>query len=240
MNARRIELAALFALLLLSACGRSQPASQEQAKAIAAPPVATPRTTVPDDALLVLPGDYAQATTIADLEARFGKANLRFEGPPDRTVVLFPDDPTRRAYLSFHYPETLTDLARISIRDTGSRWRGKQGLQIGASFAELRKLNGKPFYFAAFENGRKAAVRDQWSPSLSDEDSTLGRFDVEEGDHMYFDVDLALRDAADASPLADPASESPISSDDPGARDAGERFVVTGFGASTSLDDEWE
>ncbi len=245
MNGRRMRRSRpllLWAIVLLSACDRRDPSSHEQAKA-AAPPatvaVAT-STAVPDDALLVLPGDYAQSTTLAELEARFGKGSLRFEGPPDYGVVLFPEDPSRRAFLSFHNAEAHTDLASISVRDAGSRWRGKQGLQVGTSFAKLRELNGKPFYLMAFENGRKAWAHGQWSPSMSDEDSALGKFDVEEGDHMYFDVDLGLRDPAAASPLADPASESPISSDDADAWNAAERFVVTSFGASTSLDDEWQ
>lgn len=201
----------------------------------------------PDDALLVLPGDFSQATTVADLEARFGKANVRrvdaleAVGSTEPGIVLFPDDPTRRAYVSFFDDEALTDLASIQVLDAGSRWRGKQGVHVGMSLAELQKVNGKPFYFQGFDEQGRAWTRDQWSPALDDDDGALGRLDVEEGEHMYFNVELALRGpVADVPADAYPHDEASISSDEPAYPRLGELVVVTGFGASNSLDDEWQ
>jgi hypothetical protein len=198
----------------------------------------------PDDALLVLPGAFGQRTTIADLEAMFGKANVKVGPLPAevsdaRGVVLFPDDPTRRAYVTFHDADALTDVASIMVRDPGSRWRGKRGVHIGMSFAELGKLNGKPFVYSGFDEQRRGWAHGGWSPALSEDDATLGAFDVAEGDHMYFDVDLGLRGndiPADDYPHDDPS----MSSDDPSYPRIGEIAEVIGFGGSTSLDDEWE
>jgi hypothetical protein len=199
---------------------------------------------VPDDATLVLPGTFSQQTTIADFEQLFGKENVKVGevpngyGDPPRGVILFPDDPSRRAYVAFHDSKELTDVASIVIRDPGSRWRGKHGVHIGMSMAELRKLNGKPFNFSGFDEERRALAHDQWSPAMSDGDAALGAFDVGEGEHMYFEVNLALR-AGDVPAEAYPHDEGSASSDDPSYPKLGEIVEVTGFGATTSLDDEW-
>jgi hypothetical protein len=209
-------------------------------------PVADAASPQPADSSFVLPGTFSQRTTLADFEKLFGKANVRIiEEPGDNntrmlSLVLFPDDPTRRAFVGFHDSEKLTDLASISVQDAESRWRGKRGVRVGMSFAELRKLNGKPFYFSGFDNQHRGWVRDQWSPALDDKDDRLGTLDVAEDEHMYFGVNLGLRgQAKDIPATAYPVDDS-ISSDDPRYPRLGELVVVTAINASTSLDDEWE
>ncbi len=192
------------------------------------------------DAFLLLPGDYAQKTTVADLEARFGVTNVRRETGPEPHVVLFPDDPTRRAYLSFYEPETFKELARISVTDPGSRWRGKHGVHVGMTFTKLRELNGKPFLYSGFDEQKRGRVHDGWSPSLSDDDATLGAFDVAENDHLYFDVELGVEDPSRLKTASDLPVDENLSSDDPRFPRLGELIRVTGIGASSSLDDEWE
>lgn len=196
-----------------------------------------------DTTALVLPGGFSQATTIADLQAQFGAANVQIveKADPewgDPGVVLFPNDSTRRAYVSFHEPKARTDVARIEIRDADSRWRGKHGVRIGMTLAELRRVNGKPFMLSGFDAERRGAVQDAWSPALDENDATLGALDVTEGEHMYFNVDLGLK--GDVPTDAFPHDEVQISSDDPAYPRLGEVVVVTGFNATTSLDDEWE
>ena len=67
--------------------------------------------------------------TLASLRARFGDANIRVEmipgaeGEEARGIVLFPDDPTRRAYLHFADTENLEGLALVRIVDSDSTWR---------------------------------------------------------------------------------------------------------------------
>lgn len=195
------------------------------------------------DAALRLPGAFSERTTLADLQAAYGPANVvvvtdASDGDGRRSVVLFPHDPARRAYVGFHDAVTLQGVQSISVRDAGSRWRGKQGVQVGMSFADLRARNGRPFYFSGFDDTRRAIVHDSWSPASDSEDYLLGKLDVGEGDHMYFGVELGLRkDVSDVD--AYPHGES-VSSDDPRYPRLAELVEVTGIHVFTSLDDEWE
>ena len=193
----------------------------------------------------VLPGDYAQSTTVDELRDRFGAANVvvdespREDGTPGRRVVLFPDDPTRRAFVAFHDEAALEGIASIVVRDAGSRWRGKGGVHVGMSLADLRRANGWRFNYLGFDADGRGWVHDQWSPSDGDE-NTLGQLDVGEGEHMYFGVELRLRGAPGEVPAdAYPHDDAP-SSDDPRWPRIGELAEVAALIASTSLDDEWE
>lgn len=192
------------------------------------------------DAFLRLPGDYAEHTTVADLEARFGKANVRRETAPDPRLVLFPDDPSRRAYVTFHQQETFEQLASISVTDVGSRWRGKHGVRLGMTLAELQALNRKPFLLFVQNAAQHSRVHDGWSPALDDDDGTLGAFDVEEGERLYFDVQLGPADPAAIQAIAGLPNDEQVSSDDPRYQLLREVIVITGIGASSSLDDEWQ
>lgn len=199
----------------------------------------------PDNAF-VLPGDYAQGTSLEELQARFGKDNVQVTHQPGEggfyhRVVLFPDDPTRRAYVDFYEDAPLAGVQSIWIRDRESRWRGKHGVRVGMSFAELRAANAKAFYFGGFDGEGRGTVHGSWSPALDDDDGSLGALDAEEGEHMYFDVELGPRAGAARPPASDVPAEDPSAfSDDPRYPRLGDAFEVTAFGASTSLDDEWD
>ncbi|MFO1474357.1 MAG: hypothetical protein U1F20_07520 [Lysobacterales bacterium] len=105
--------AALLLPLALVACGG--PRSQQDAPAQATrPPSAQARhrsprrwTAPPANASYVLPGVFAPDMDVERLVRRFGKDNVRIgevpgaEGERVDGVVLFPDDPARRAYLYF-------------------------------------------------------------------------------------------------------------------------------------------
>lgn len=193
---------------------------------------------------LVLPGDFAEATTLEHLRERFGADAVRIETADEdgwirQRVVLFADDPARRAHVEFHRPSELAGIASITVRERGSLWRGKHGVRVGMSLAELRRANGGPFHLSGFDERGRARVHDSWSPAEGG-DARLGRLDVEAGEHMYLGVELGLR-----SPLADiPHGEVPrdddVSSDDSRYPRLGELAEVTAIIASTSLDDEWE
>jgi hypothetical protein len=224
------------AILLTSCKPAEKPKPAEAPKGAATVEAAV---TTAADAFLVLPGDYAQGTTVADLEKRFGAANVRRETSPEPRVVLFPDDPSRRAYVTFHEAEAFKELASISVTDPGSRWRGKHGVHIGMTIAKLQALNRKPFFFYVNDAQQHSRAHDGWSPALDDDDDTLGAFDVEEGEHLYFDITLGPTDLATVQAIPGLPTDEQISSDDPRYRELREVIVVTGIGASSSLDDEW-
>lgn len=212
-----------IALLSICACQHAGPS----APAATAVPHATSEAASPGEAL-VLPGGFSEQTTIADLRLRFGESNVKIEAAEyGGAAVLFADDPTRRAYVRF-FDEERSHLASITVTDAGSRWRGKHGVHIGMSFAELRKINGNAFYFVGFNADRTATVRDMWD---------VGALDVTEGQQMYFGVELRVRDGADAAAV--PSSEGTTSSDDPLFPKLGELAEVSAFSAWASLDDEW-
>ena len=220
---------ALLALSLV-ACDRASTSTTD-----------APKTqTRASDAFLVLPGDYAEQTTAADFQARFGKDQVRLTPGADQALILFPDDPLRRAYVDFHDDEKLEILSLIEVRDPGSLWRGKRGLQLGISLADLEKLNGKPFGYSGFDSQHRAWAHDQWSVARDDDDGQLGALDVEEGEHMYFSVGLGLRDPGVKLAPADLPRDEYLSSDDTRFPRVGELVIVTGFSANSSLDDEWQ
>lgn len=197
-----------------------------------------------DDAMAwVLPGAYSEFTTRADLESRFGAANVELvesredDGRISRGLVLFPHDPRRRAHVAFHDDENLALLRSIEVRDAGSQWRGKHGVRIGMSLAELQRINGKPFYLSGFDAEGRGYARDQWSPALDDDDRALGALDVDGDDRLYFGVDFALRTQGGDT---DWPRDEHLSSDDPRWPRLGESVVVVAFSAWSSLDDEWQ
>ncbi|RZA20857.1 MAG: hypothetical protein EOP93_04940 [Lysobacteraceae bacterium] len=190
-----------------------------------------------------LPGTFSQGTSLADLEARFGADNLRKLKPGADDygceVVLFPDDPSRRAHAFFYDCDKLDQLRSIEVGDRESRWRRKGGVHVGMSFAELRERNGKAFGFSGFNQAGIGNVHDQWSPASGD-DATLGKLDVGEADRMYFDVTLGLRADVSASDKGGLPRDEYIASDDPRIPQLAPLLEVIAFGASTSLDDEWD
>lgn len=216
-------------VVLVSCKPAEKPAAMESAKQ---------ETTLASDAFLVLPGDYSEGTTVADFEARFGKANVRKETAPEPRLVLFPDDPTRRAYVTFHKREAFEQVAGILVTDTGSRWRGKHGVQIGMTMAKVQELNGKPFNFWVDDEPQHGRAHEGWSVPHDGNDA-LGAFDVAEGDHLYFDIHLGPSDPTAVKAIPGLPKEEPVSSADPRYRDLQEAIVVTGIAASSSLDDEW-
>lgn len=210
-------------------------------KAGAAPgEAADPEVSPLADTFLVLPGDYSESTTLAELEARFGKANVRREKEPEPRVVLFPEDPTRRAYVTFYEKETFEHFAGISVTDADSRWRGKHGVHVGMTLAKVRELNGKPFHYSGFDEQKHARAHDGWSPALDNDGGSLGKFDVSEGERLYFDIHFGVLDGLPQGKVPALPVDEHLSSDDPRFPTLGEVIVVTGIGASSSLDDEWE
>lgn len=216
--------AALLAILLIAACQRA-PSSQPVAAAptsIATPgtsrapaPAAAPTTSNPPAAAgmpatgdYLLPGTFGRHTDRAALEQRFGAANVRVgevpgaEGETFRGIVLFPEDPSRRAYLYFEDEQALRGLATVGVLDTPSRWQLDNGVHTGMPLAELVALNGRPIEFTGFDWDYGGAISDWRGGHLQPaKDAPVGR-----------SVRLGHADAeGDAYPMGD----ATFASDDP-------------------------
>jgi len=161
MNFNRIVLGA--SLVMVSAACHREPsapaqsnipaASTETASQATKPPAASPAV----EERWILPAGLDAGTTLQELQQRFGEANVSAreipgaEGESMRGVVLFPEDPTRRATLYFQDPEHLQGLSMINVDEADSRWKLPSGIGIGASLADVQSRNGGPFTFSGFD-----------------------------------------------------------------------------------------
>ena len=111
-----------LSLVLLCSCDPASPPDiATTAESPATIATGTPASTTPPQAptaapvTWLLPGDFSADTTLADLQNRFGADNVEVreipgaEGESLRGVVLFPDDPGRRATVYFQDPQDLID-----------------------------------------------------------------------------------------------------------------------------------
>ncbi len=187
----------------------------------------------PADADLVLPGAFSEETTVEDLKTRYGAENVVVGDLLDgeKGLILFPNDPTLRAYVRFYDEDPMGHLASITVVDKESRWRGKDGVRIGMSLGEVVQKNANRFLFVGFDENHEAQVRDYWD---------AGKLDVQEGERLYFGIDLRLRAPIEKIPAADyPHGGGQFSTDDPEYPKLGEIAEVSAMSAWSSLDDEW-
>jgi len=160
----------LFAIAALAACNRAPapgaPAPPETDATIAAPATASlpasPATVAAaaSDATRattrLLPQAFRGDESLASLQARFGADNVSVqevpgaEGDVTRGIVLFPNDPMRRAMLYFADGDNLKQLTMVRIVDDESTWTIGDGLRMGTTLAELVAKNGAPIEFSGF------------------------------------------------------------------------------------------
>jgi hypothetical protein len=181
------------------------------------------RPVEPIGSALLLPGKFGPQTTIADLQALYGRANVRVgdvpgpEGTTEQGAILFPDDPTRRAYVYFHDGKQPKRLASVEVFDPESRWQLERGVRIGMPFDALRRLNGKPFQFGGlgWDYGGYAG---EWSG---------GTLDARAGDSMTIGVRLDASEQAQLQGDTYPIGEGVFSSDDPAWPRLGQALIVS-------------
>ena len=178
-----------------------------------------------------MPGAFAPDTSVESLERRFGKDNVRIgevpgaEGETSRGVILFPDDPTRRAYLYFEDSRELAGLQLLRVLDDGSRWHFDDGIRIGTPLSKLVALNGKPIRFLGLDWDYGGAISD-WGG---------GRLDPKD-DAIRHGVTLGAR--ADIGDRPYPMGDGEFSSDDPKYPDLGTDLVVSEVSVSFPGEDD--
>ncbi|MEG3790189.1 hypothetical protein V1318_08665 [Lysobacter sp. CCNWLW3] len=245
MNLRALLFSSLL-LAGLSACERAAPAADAPAtdapaKAAATKPApadaaAAPADPAPAVASFVLPGDFAPDTSPDELRKRYGAANVRLgkvpgaEGEQLPGVILFPDEPGRRAYLYFQDEHKLQGLSLVRILDRESQWSLDNGLRMGMPLSELVALNGKPISFYGLE----------WDYGGTVVDYHGGKLDARKDEQVGRSAGLGLRDNGEQG-VPDgktPVGEGTYSSDDPKYPEQGRWIVIAELSASFPGEDD--
>lgn len=127
---------ALIPLLLLSS-----PALAQQAPVSEGPITCTAPVAVTDTAR-GLKQRYGKDAVVQDLPGAEGETN--------KGIVLFPKAPDRRIEVAF-VDDKMNRVSGLTLRDAKtSRWT-IAGVTLGASLADVQKVNGKPFIVSGFE-----------------------------------------------------------------------------------------
>ena len=114
-----------------------------------------------------------------DLRARFGADNvvrdqvIFFDDGPQETTVVFPNDPSRRFFVTWSDPDNGTAPAGVRISDLDSQWKNTDGLSTGTTLRAVEQANGWPFRLnpLTFEGGGR--VLDWGQGRLTDPDAGM-------------------------------------------------------------------
>ncbi|KRB02475.1 hypothetical protein [Lysobacter sp. Root690] len=235
----------LSACVLLSACERhaSTPAPAPVAKPTPAPAVPAPAapTITAEPAVeavtdYVLPGALAPDVGPERLKQLFGAANVRIddhlpgpEGEDFRGVILFADDPTRRAELHYQDEQQLRGLAFVSVREADTRWRLDNGIVMGMRLSELVRLNSKPIRFSGMG----------WDYGGTITDWNGGKLASRDGDPVMRGARLGLVPGGPSTQAdAVPSSDADYASDDPKFPKQGELLRVEELSVSFPGEDD--
>lgn len=235
---------ALSLWVLLSACERqaAAPAPTPAAATTPSPMIATPAapaiTAEPAAQAVsdyVLPGALAPDVGPERLKQLFGAANVRIddhlpgpEGEDFRGVILFADDPARRAELHYQDEQQLRGLAFVSVREPGTRWRLDNGIVMGMRLSELARLNGKPIRFSGMGWDYGGTVTD-WNG---------GKLASRDGDPVMRGARLGMVPGSSAQADAVPSSDADYASDDPKFPKQGELLQVEELSVSFPGEDD--
>ena len=191
---------------------------------VAPKPVAQPET-------WELPGGLGPLTTRRELDARFGKANVRedtFAGAEGigtyPALVIFPDDPRKRLELVLDADDPDAPIRELRVRSTDSLWHDASGLRAGMSLAELVALNGAPVSFYGLG----------WDYGGTVQDWHGGKLANAVGNPLFHRVTLSARKDADDAAL--PAGDATFRSDDAKWPAIGKDLVVDELGISWPSD----
>ena len=169
----RLLLAACFACVLCACTPEvQQPPAAKPPAAATAKPVPAPAKVEAAKPVAVpesweLPGDLGPLTTRLQLDARFGKANVREESFPGAegigsypALVVFPDDPRKRLELVLDADNPDAPIRELRVPSDDSLWHDASGLRTGMTLAELVELNGAPVSFYGLQWDYGGTVQD--------------------------------------------------------------------------------
>ena len=114
----------------------------------------------------LLPGFFHAKVTLENLRRRFGAKNVRIEkvngaeGEQFDGIVLFGNDPQRRAEIFFADDANQRGIGSIRVIGDKSRWHFDNGLRIGVTLAELAAKNGAPISYTGLDWDYGGAITD--------------------------------------------------------------------------------
>ncbi|HSD16463.1 MAG TPA: hypothetical protein VLC71_04270 [Thermomonas sp.] len=234
---RVLPAACVAALLAACSPAPTPPPTPAAAKPAAPAPVALPapvevapakeETTAPAVETWELPGTLGPLTTRLQLEARFGKANLRqetFDGAEGigtyPVLVVFPDDPRKRLELVLDGDNPDAPIQELRVTSTDSMWHDAAGLRPGMTLAELVELNGAPVSFYGLE----------WDYGGTVQDWHGGKLANAVGNTLFRRVTLSASKAVGDRAL--PSGDTTFRSDDAKWPRVGKDMVVAELGIS--------
>ncbi len=98
-------------------------------------------------------GVFNASTTLADIEAAYGKDNVvtgEVPGPEGMTYVattIYPGDAEREMQVRWWDEDAVKDFAGVTL---GKGDTGPLGIKVGMSVEEVEAINGEPFGFFGF------------------------------------------------------------------------------------------
>lgn len=124
-------------------------------------PAANDGTIAVDTQWLIEPGTrvgkITAKTTLADLQAAYGKENIKagqVQGPEGTTLpgaVVFPNDAERTLTIYWKENKSAQTPESISISGKKSLWHTADGITLGTPLKDLERLNGGPFTLSGFD-----------------------------------------------------------------------------------------
>ncbi|MFQ6310427.1 hypothetical protein [Lysobacter capsici] len=241
---------ALSLCVLLSACERqaATPSPTPATATPSSPAITTPAQAVPTPAPTiaiepaiqavtdyVLPGALGPDVGPERLKQLFGAANVQIsdhvpgaEGEESRGVILFADDPTRRAELHYQDQQQLRGLTYVVVRERGTRWRLDNGIGMGMRLTDLVRLNGKPIRFSGLG----------WDYGGTIHDWNGGKLASRDGDPVRRLAQLDYVSDQPVSGDAFPSGDRDVSSDDPRYPQQGRLLTVSVLAVSFPGEDD--
>jgi hypothetical protein len=139
-------------------------AQGQPSNAASSPGIGKPSRANPSPLVIACGGAFARDSQHLKLTMTFDPTNVDFgevDAGPGKSMasIIYPNDPKRRLEVWWSDVDQRKDLYLIAINGS-STWTGPGGLRLGLSFADLEKLNRKPFKLRGFDRDKTGTVSD--------------------------------------------------------------------------------